>query len=87
MVKPLVALLALSRITHESTAATADMTVLLSELEALQAGSRASSGAEPCDVPFRYASGPTPCGCPLAYNLHGLATAIHESSGLEVSVL
>jgi hypothetical protein len=28
--------------------------------------SRASSGVEPCDVPFRYASDPTPCGCPVA---------------------
>jgi len=29
--------------------------------------SRASSGVEPCDVPFRYASGPKPCGCPVAH--------------------
>ena len=26
----------------------------------------ASSGVDPCDVPFRYASEPTPCGCPVA---------------------
>jgi hypothetical protein len=31
----------------------------------------------------RYASGPTPCGCPVTRHLHGLATAIHETSGLD----
>ena len=40
--------------------ATADLAVLLSELEALRAGSLASSGVGPCDVPFRYTSGPIP---------------------------
>ncbi|MEE8315533.1 MAG: hypothetical protein V3R70_03175 [Syntrophobacteria bacterium] len=29
--------------------------------------SRASSGVEPCDVPFWYASGPTHCGFPVAH--------------------
>ena len=55
---------------------------------------RASSGVAPCDVPFRYASDPTPRGCPVARpprlarmagrhtHLHGLATGIHETSGL-----
>jgi len=48
---------------------------------------RASSGVAPCDVPFRYASGPIPRyrGMVARWHahLHGLATAIHETSGLE----
>jgi hypothetical protein len=36
--------LELARIFHESSAATADVAALLSELEALRAGGRASSG-------------------------------------------
>ena len=36
--------------------ATTDMAVLLSELEALPAGSLKSSGGGPCDVPFSYGS-------------------------------
>jgi hypothetical protein len=50
--------------------------------------SRASSAVEPCDVPFRYASGPIPRyrGMVARWHthLHGLATAIHETSGLGV---
>jgi hypothetical protein len=76
----------------------------------------ASSGVDPCDVPFRYASGPTPCDCPVARpprlseqardggqarpsnsrslrsvpqagsQFRGLATAIHETSGLVRSI-
>jgi hypothetical protein len=46
----------LTRMFHELLAATEDMAVLLSELYALRAGSRASSGVALCDVPFRYAS-------------------------------
>jgi hypothetical protein len=38
---------------HELPAATVDMTVLLSELQALRAGSRASSVVGPCDVLFK----------------------------------
>jgi hypothetical protein len=41
---------------HEWLAATLNMDFLLSELEALRAGSLASSGVGSCDVPFRYAS-------------------------------
>ena len=48
---------------------------------------RASSGVDPCDVPFRYASGPTPRyrGTVARWHAHlrGLATAIHEISGLD----
>jgi hypothetical protein len=36
--------------------ATTDMAVFLSELEALRAGSLASSDVGPCDVPFRCGS-------------------------------
>jgi len=50
----------LARIFDESLAATLDMGALLSELEALRAGSQASSGVGSCDVPFRYASEPIP---------------------------
>jgi hypothetical protein len=35
---------------HEPPAATADLAALLSELQALRAGSRASAGLEPCDA-------------------------------------
>jgi len=46
---------------------------------------RASSGVEPCDVPFRYASGPIPRyrGMVARWQNHlcGLATAIQETSG------
>ena len=38
---------------HELPAATVDMTVLLSELQALRAGSRASSVVGPCNVLFK----------------------------------
>ncbi len=48
---------------------------------------RASSGVEPCDVPFRYASDSIPRyrGTVARWHarLHGLATAIHETSGLD----
>jgi len=40
--------------------ATTDMAVLLSELYALRAGSLASSGVGPCDVPLRYIPEPIP---------------------------
>jgi hypothetical protein len=47
---------------------------------------QASSGVDPCDVPFRYASGPIPRyrGTVARWHAHlrGLATAIHEISGL-----
>jgi hypothetical protein len=54
----------------------------------------ASSGVGPCDVPLSYASGPTPRqrGKVARWHAHlrGLATSIHETSGLkkaaEVSV-
>ncbi len=46
----------------------------------------ASSGVGPCDVPFRYASEPIPRyrGTVARWHTHlrGLATAIHEISGL-----
>ncbi len=46
----------------------------------------ASSGVGPCDVPFRYASEPIPRyrGMVARWHAHlcGLATAIHEISGL-----
>ena len=46
----------------------------------------ASLGVGPCDVPFRYASGPIPQyrGTVARWHAHlrGLATAIHETSGL-----
>ena len=46
-----------------------------------------SSGVGPCDVPFRYASKPIPrCRGTVARwhaHLRGLATAIHEISGLD----
>ncbi|MEE8315478.1 MAG: hypothetical protein V3R70_02895 [Syntrophobacteria bacterium] len=48
---------------------------------------RSSSGVEPCDVPFRYAWDPIPryrgTVARLHPHLHGLATAIHETSGLK----
>jgi hypothetical protein len=48
---------------------------------------QASSVVGPCDVPFRYASEPIPrCrGTVARWHAHlcGLATAIHEISGLE----
>ena len=48
---------------------------------------RASSGVGPCDVPFRYASEPIPRyrGTVARWHAHlrGLATAIHEISGLD----
>jgi hypothetical protein len=47
--------------------------------------SRASSGVEPYDVPFRYASDPIPRyrGTVARWHSHlnGLVTAIHEISG------
>ncbi len=47
----------------------------------------ASSGVGPCDVPFRYASKPIPryrgTVARLHTHLRGLATAIHEISGLK----
>ena len=47
----------------------------------------ASSGVGPCDVPFRYASESIPrCRGTVARwhaHLRGLATAMHEISGLE----
>ena len=50
---------------------------------------RASSGVEPCDVPFRYASDSIPRyrGMVARWHahLHDLATAIHEISGLDFS--
>jgi len=70
------------------------MAVLLSELKALRAGSLASSGvpstgsgqAHPCDVLFKYASEPIPRyrGTVDRWHAHlrGLATAIHELSGV-----
>ena len=49
----------------------------------------ASSGVGPCDVPFRYASEPIPRyrGTVARWHAHlrGLATAIHEISGLKLS--
>jgi hypothetical protein len=45
----------------------------------------ASSGAGPCDVPFRYASDPNPAVARWHAHLRGLATAIHETSGLAES--
>ena len=48
----------------------------------------ASSGVGSCDVPFRYALEPIPRyrGTVARWHahLHGLATVIHETSGLEV---
>ena len=68
-----------TRIMHEPPAATADLAILLSELEALRAGSRASSGLGPCDVLNKYASGPVPRyrGMVAQWHdhLHDLATA------------
>ena len=50
----------------------------------------ASSGVGPCDVPFRYASEPIPRyrGTVARWHAHlrGLATAIHEISGLGCSI-
>jgi len=52
---------------------------------------QASSGVAPCDVPFRYASGLIPRyrGMVARWHahLHGLATAIHETSGLDLHLL
>ena len=67
------------------------MGILLSELEALRAGSRASSGVGPCDVPFRYASGPIPRyrGMVARWHAHprGLAIPIRETSGLDIKLV
>jgi len=43
----------------------------------------ASSGVDPCDVPFRYASDQHPVVARWHSHLRGLATAIHEISGLQ----
>ena len=52
-----------------------------------RAGSRASSGVTPCDVPFRYTSSPIPryrgTVARLHAHLHDLAAAIHQTSGLK----
>ena len=73
----------LARIFHESPAATADMTVLSGVLGCSFGRLRTSSL---CDVPFRHASCPIPRyrGMVARWHthLHGLATAIHETSGL-----
>ena len=67
----------------ESPAVTADMTVLSGFLGCSFDRLRTSS---PCDVAFRYASGPIPRyrGTVARWHAHlrGLATAIHEISGL-----
>ena len=73
----------LARRFHESPAATEDMTVLPGVLgcsfDRLRTGS-------PCDVPLRYASEPIPRyrGTVARWHAHlrGLATAIHDISGL-----
>ena len=72
----------LARMFHESPAATADMTVLPRVLgcsfDRLRTGS-------PCGVLFKYAADPIPRYRGIArwhILLHGLATAIHETSGL-----
>ena len=77
---------------HESPAATTDMTALLSELEALRAGSLASSGVPSAGSgqahSATYRSGTPRIQHPVVArwhdHLHGLATAIHETFGLEV---
>jgi hypothetical protein len=52
---------------------------------------RASLGVAPCDVPFRHVPDPIPRyrGTVARWHshLHGLATAIHETSGLDRSIL
>jgi hypothetical protein len=76
----------ITRIFHELLAATTDMAVLPGVLgcsfDRLRTGS-------PCDVPFRYASAPIPRyrGTVSRWHAHlcGLATAIHEISGLKLS--
>ena len=49
----------------------------------------ASSNVGPCDVPYRYASRPIPRyrGTVARWHdhLHGLATVIHEISGLQIA--
>ncbi len=73
----------LARMFHEWLTATTDMTVLPGVLGCSFDGLRTSS---PCDVPFRCASDPIPRyrGTVARWHSHprGLATAIHETSGL-----
>jgi hypothetical protein len=70
---------------HEWRAATRNMAVLPGASGVPSATFRTSS---PCDVPFRYASDPIPRyrGTVARWHphLHDLATAIHETSGLDV---
>ncbi|MEE8316627.1 MAG: hypothetical protein V3R70_08775 [Syntrophobacteria bacterium] len=63
------------------------MAVLLSELKALRAGSLASSGVGPCDVPLRYASdqsrgtaGRLPGGTPIFFALAALRSVPQAGS-------
>jgi len=71
-----------ARMFDELLAATVDMAVLGCSFDKLRTSS-------PCDVPIRYASGPIPRyrGTVVRrhINLHGLATVIHETSGLRDS--
>ena len=69
----------------ESLATTKDMAVLPGVLGSSFGKLRTSL---PCDVPFRYGSGPIPRhrGTVARWHahLHGLATAIHQTSGLSI---